>query len=49
MFVWEGRYGAGRVLAREHLVKENKVGEASADVDMGFLEGWKVGLGTRGD
>lgn len=44
VFVWEGRHGAGGVLACEHLVEEDKVGEAATDADLGFLERWEVSL-----
>lgn len=44
MFVGERRHGGGGEFARQHLVEKDKVGEAAADADVGFLEGGEVGL-----
>lgn len=44
VFFWERGNGAGGKFPGEHLVEEDKVGEAAADTDVGFLEDGEVGL-----
>ena len=45
MFVWEGRDGAGGILPVEGFVDEDKISEAAADAESGFLKGFKIRLG----
>lgn len=44
VLVWERGDGTLRVFSAEHLVQENKVGEAATYFDGGFLERREVGL-----
>lgn len=44
MLVWKGRDGAAGVFSMQRFVKKDKVREATAHAERGFLKGLEIGL-----